>query len=187
MVRSKLLVSFLLIATVAIGFGNVAWITLKAELAQLLIEQAWAKTLQTGAQVKPWQWADTWPVGRMVHPNSNTDLLILEGAQGNALAFGPGRHVNTGELGSESSVIGGHKDTHFAFLAEANVGDALQLQTKDGVWHPYRISAKRIVDIQNQALNIQLNQPRLYLVTCYPFYTITRDNRLRLVVELKPS
>jgi len=121
MVRSKLLVSFLLITTVAIGFGNVAWITLKAELAQLLIEQAWAKTLQTGAQVKPWQWADTWPVGRMVHPNSNTDLFILEGAQGNALAFGPGRHVNTGELGSESSVIGGHKDTHFAFLAEANV------------------------------------------------------------------
>lgn len=187
MAKPKLLVSLLLIVITAIGFGNAAWLSVKAELAQVLIKRAWTDTLQTGDQVRPWQWADTWPVGRMVHPNSNTDLYILEGAQGNALAFGPGRHANAGELGSESSVIGGHKDTHFAFLEKVNVGDALQLQTLDGVWHPYRISAKRIVDIQDQNLHVQLNQKRLYLVTCYPFHTISQNNHLRLVVELEPS
>lgn len=187
MVKPKILISVLLIAAVTFGFGNVAWISIKAELAQVLIEKAWAETLQTGAEVKPWQWADTWPVGRLVHPKSDTDLYILEGAQGNALAFGPGRHVNAGELASETSVIGGHKDTHFAFLEKVNIGDALQLQTSDGIWHPYRISAKRIVDTKKQTLNVQLNQKRLYLVTCYPFHSIAQDNHLRLVVELKPS
>lgn len=185
MVKPKVLISLLLVAAATVGFSNAAWITLKAELAQVLIKQAWTETLQTGVKVKPWQWADTWPVGRIIHPNSNTDLFILEGAQGNALAFGPGRHINAGELGSGSSVIGGHKDTHFAFLEKVKVGDALQLQTPDGIWHPYRIAAKRIADIKNQTLNVQLNQKRLYLVTCYPFHTIAQDNHLRLVVELK--
>lgn len=187
MVKPRLLVSVLLVVLMTIGFGNAAWITLKAELAQVLIKKAWTETLQTGAEIKPWRWADTWPVGRMIHPNSNTDLYILEGAQGNALAFGPGRHINAGKLGSESSVIGGHKDTHFAFLAKVNIGDALQLQTRDGVWHPYRISAKRIVDTQKQTLNVHLNQKRLFLVTCYPFHTLAQESHLRLVVELKPS
>ena len=187
MVKPKVLISLLLIAAVTFGFGNAAWITIKAELAQVLIKKAWTKTLQTGAEVKPWQWADTWPVGRLVHPKSDTDLYILEGSQGNALAFGPGRHINAGELASETSVIGGHKDTHFSFLEKVNVGDALQLQTSDGIWHPYRVSAKRIVNIESQKLNVQLNQKRLYLVTCYPFNTIAQDNYLRLIVELKLS
>ena len=187
MFKPKVLISLLLIAAATVGFSNAAWITLKAELAQVLIKKAWSETLQSGAEVKPWQWADTWPVGRIMHPDSNTDLYILEGAQGNALAFGPGRHINAGELGSETSVIGGHKDTHFAFLKKVNIGDALQLQTRDGVWHPYRISEKRVVNTHKHPLNVQLNQKRLYLVTCYPFHTIAQDNHLRLVVELKPS
>ena len=187
MVKPKALISLLLVAAVIVGFGNAAWITIKAELAQVLIEKAWAETLQTSAEVKPWHWTDTWPVGRLVHPKSDTNLYILEGSQGNALAFGPGRHINSGELGSETSVIGGHKDTHFAFLEKANIGDALQLQTSDEIWHPYRISAKRIVDIKKQTMNIQLNQKRLYLVTCYPFQTVGQDSHLRLIVELKPS
>lgn len=187
MAKIKLIVSLLLIMTISITFGRVAWISIKAELAQILIKQAWDETLHTGTHSKPWYWADTWPVGRMIHPKSGTDLYILEGAQGNALAFGPGRHVDAGKLGSNGSVIGGHKDTHFAFLADVKIGDTLQLQTQDGLWHPYRISAKRVVNTTQGDLAVSLNQATLYLVTCYPFDDIALNNTLRLVVELEPS
>lgn len=187
MIKMKTLAGLLLAVAVIVSFGRAGWITVKAELAQLFIKQAWAETLESGKNVKPWQWADTWPVGRLVHPNSNTDLYVLEGAQGNSLAFGPGRHANSGELGSATSVIGGHKDTHFAFLADVDIDDALQLQTRNGIWHPYKVAAKRIVDIQESALQLTLNEQKLYLVTCYPFHTIAQENSLRLVVELKPS
>ena len=70
-------------------------IYLKAELAQyLLLEKAWTRTLQGENQVKPWPWADTWPVARLQLPKYGIDLIVLSGASGRTLAFGPG-HVST--------------------------------------------------------------------------------------------
>ena len=43
MVKPKVLISVLLVAAVTFGFGKAAWITIKAELAQVLIEKAWTK------------------------------------------------------------------------------------------------------------------------------------------------
>ncbi len=51
------------------------WIDAKALLAQRLISVAWERTLIAGeAGVKPWPWADTWPVARLQVPRLQQDL-----------------------------------------------------------------------------------------------------------------
>ena len=114
--------------------SSAALIQAKARLAPLLIEKAWEQTLRSGATaVKPWPWADTWPVGRLRVESLGVDLLVLEGDSGNALAFGPGRALPSAELGSGGMVvIGGHRDTHFAFLQQLRKGHLLQLQIASG-------------------------------------------------------
>ena len=71
-----------------LGLG--AWIHAKAMLAQSLLETAWSETLRTGKEVKPWPWADTWPVARLTVPRLGIRRIVLAGASGSSLAFGPG-------------------------------------------------------------------------------------------------
>lgn len=183
----KKFIAILLLLASVISFGQAIWIALKAELAQVLIARAWDDTLLSGNVEKPWRWADTWPVGRLMHANTDTDLYVLEGARGNALAFGPGRHVNSDALGKGSSVIGGHRDTHFTFLKHVKTGDIMKLQVLDGRWFHYRVSSKQIFDADDAFLPIQTGEHKLYLVTCYPFNTIETNSNLRLVVALVPT
>jgi len=46
-------------------FGQGAYIHAKALLAQVLLERAFSETIASGREVKPWSWADTWPVARI--------------------------------------------------------------------------------------------------------------------------
>ena len=106
----------------------------KAVLAPKLIEGAWQQTLATGVPgVKPWPWADTWPVARLQVPEQGIEQLVLAGDSGNALAFGPGHTLASAALGSPGlAVVGGHRDTHFAFLRGLQPGTALQLELPVG-------------------------------------------------------
>ena len=70
--------------------GQASWIHAKALVAQVLLRRAWAET-QRGAQTaRPWPWADTWPVARLRSEQHGVDLIVLEGATGEATAFAPG-------------------------------------------------------------------------------------------------
>ena len=98
--------------------GQGVWIHAKALLAQVLLERAFAASLADGRPVKPWSWADTWPVARIEVPRLGKNVIVLHGASGQALAFGPGHLARTpvaGELGH--AVYAAHRDTHSAFLA----------------------------------------------------------------------
>ncbi len=131
-----------------------ALIHAKAWLAPVLIDRAWSLTLAGGgAPVKPWSWADTWPVARLEVPALDVDLLVLAGDSGNALAFGPGHAWASAALGSPGlAVIGGHRDTHFAFLRDLWIGAQLQLQLADGRRRAYRVEALEIVDASRERL-----------------------------------
>jgi sortase A len=186
----KRYIAILLIGVSALSFGQALWISVKAELAQVLIKNAWQDSIDSQTIEKPWTWADTWPVGRLMHPNSETDLYILEGAQGNALAFGPGRHSDSALLGNGSTVIGGHKDTHFAFLKHVELGDMMQLQLLDGRWLPYRVVDKQVYDSSKGPLPVATKGFNVYLVTCYPFDSLdsfSSGGPLRLVITLSLS
>jgi sortase A len=97
--------------------GEGSWIYAKARLAQLLLERAWTRTLAGETQVRPWPWADTWPVARLTVPAKSIDLVVLNGAYGRTLAFGPGYAESSAWPGSAgTTIVTGHRDTHFRFL-----------------------------------------------------------------------
>ena len=74
----------------AASFGQGAYIVAKAHVAQWLLHAAWDESRATGIAVKPWPWADTHPVARLMAPTQDSDVLVLAGASGRTLAFGPG-------------------------------------------------------------------------------------------------
>lgn len=161
--------------------GSGVYIQLKAALAQQLIASAWA---EAGA-AKPWPWADTWPIARLQWPDRGVDLYVLAGSRGNALAFGPAHDETSSEPGEPGiSVIGGHRDTHFAFLSEVQTGEELRLTGKDGSVRRYRVTETRIADIRRGPLRAAGDG--LLLVTCFPFDAIRPGGPLRYLVVARP-
>jgi len=160
----------------------------KAWLAPVLIERAWEESLARKGSVPPWPWADTWPIARLRVPAAGVNLLVLAGDSGNALAFGPGHARASAQPGhSGTVVIGGHRDTHFAFLGELKPTMMLYLEAADGVTRSYRVEASTIVDASTHRLAVHDPQDRLLLVTCYPFDALRAGGPLRYVVTARPT
>ena len=161
-------------------------IYLKAKLAQVLIKQAWSETLVSDGDVKPWPWADTWPVARL--QVADTDLYILQGAQGSSLAFGPGwmeDSVRPEEIGTK--LIAGHRDTHFKFLQDLQSNDALTLTGRDGRQTDYYVDSIQIIDSSKEQLLIDTQPEQLVLITCYPFDAIEASGPQRYIVNALPD
>ena len=178
-----------LLVTIAL-WGNSLSIYAKAYLAKYLIADAWESTITSQEHTKPWQWADTWPVAKMVFPSHQQSLIVLAGANGSSLAFGPG-HVSGTSLFSENGtkVVGGHRDTHFGFLQNVKIGDSFMVQDEKGIWKTYTITGTEIVNTKQRDWHIDHNKSQVQLVTCYPFDSISPGGPLRYVVsaEQRPS
>lgn len=180
--------AILLLALAAWQLGAAAYIHAKALLAQELLVCAWHRTLEGEGPVRPWPWADIHPVARLSIPGQGRDLIVLEGASGQALAFGPAHVLGTalpGEAGS--SAIVGHRDTHFRFLRELRSGDRIELERHDGTRLSYRVSALRIVDSRRERLPLGTEVESLRLITCYPFEAVRPGGPLRIEVIAKPE
>jgi sortase A len=163
--------------------GSGVYIYGKALLAQHLLRDAWQRTLAGGRQVRPWPWADTWPVARLRAPQHGIDLIVLAGASGRTLAFGPGHLDGTPPPGAiGNSVIGGHRDTSLRFLARLAPGDTLLLDTPEGRRIRYRIGGSEIVDAGRPWFGPEFAGRMLTLVTCYPFDAIVPGGPLRYLV-----
>ncbi len=163
--------------------GQGAYIPAKAWLAQELMQQAWRRAENGEQDLAPWPWADTRPIAKLSANDGEVELIVLAGASGRTLAFGPG-HVSAsalpGELGN--SVIGGHRDTHFRFLQDLQAGDTVRVQTPDGERYRYQVISREVVDSRYGGLLIDSPEPTLSLVTCYPFNARTPGGPLRYVV-----
>jgi len=162
------------------------YIEAKARLAQHLILRAWNATRNGSAHARPWPWADTEPVARLLVPGVDVDLVILAGASGRSLAFGPGHLTGTPLPGEEgNAVVSGHRDTHFAFLARLQAGDELAVQRRDGRWRRYIVTGAEVVDRGETRLVGASGDTRLTLVTCYPFGALRPGGPLRYVVTAR--
>jgi len=172
-----------LVALATWELGRGAWIQAKAWVAQGLIAHAWTRTLSGERQAKPWPWADTWPVARLSVPRLGIERYVLAGADGAAAAFGPW-HVSGTALPGEAgnSVIGGHRDTHLAFLARLKPGDVLIAERADGRRVTYRVSATQVLDRREVWDTKQEGPARLTLVTCYRFDARRAGGRRRRVL-----
>jgi sortase A len=180
------------IALIAVGLlatGAGLAIEGKAWLGQQLLERGWQR-MQDDPQAadgagRPWAWADTHPVARLLAPAQGADVLILAGATGRTLAWGPG-HLDGTALPGEpgEAVVTAHRDTHFAFLARVRRGDALVIERRDGVRVSYRVVDTAVVAADQLALRAQddTHVPTLTLVTCYPFGALAPGTPWRYVV-----
>ena len=163
--------------------GNATYIHAKALLAGYLLRNAWAETVEKGGRIKPWPWADTWPVAKLTVPEQAIDLVVLEGDTGNVLAFGPGHMVLSSLPGQPgNSIISGHRDTTFHFLEKVKKGDVIELQTLKGETVTYRVSGTYITDEAVLDMPIESDTPLLTLVTCYPFDAVNPGGSQRYIV-----
>ena len=163
--------------------GEGLWIPAKAWLAQQLIAQAWDEAMATRRPVPPWPWADTTPVARLVVPALGVDQIVLAHATGRTLAFGPAHLDGSPSPGAAGlSVVSGHRDTNFRFLADVAPGTGLRIQRADGAWVDYVIREVQVVDGRMARLPLIGNgPPQLALTTCYPFDAVMPGGPLRLV------
>jgi sortase A len=149
--------------------GQAVYIHAKALLAQILLERAFTQTLATGRDVKPWSWADTWPVARVSIPRLNASAIVLAGASGQALAFGPGQVERTPQAGERGTAIySAHRDTHFAFLGDVAIGDEIRVVRRDGREFRFRVTGTSIVHWDASGIDPAAAGRRLALVTCWP-------------------
>jgi sortase A len=176
-------------AVVALALGGLTliaqgiYVHAKAKLAQILLERAFAQALSTGTPVKPWSWADTWPVARVVVPRLGKSAIVLAGSSGQALAFGPGQLERTPEIGEEGTAIyAAHRDTHFAFLADVRVGDHVEVTRRDGKVFRFRVTGASVVRFDHSGIDPYSSGRRLVLSTCWPLNARTQGP-LRYVVN----
>ncbi|MCH8497846.1 MAG: class GN sortase [Marinobacter sp.] len=160
------------------------WIPAKAVVAQQLLHRAWAETQASQTPVRPWPWADTWPVARLTFPDQGQSLVVLAGTDGGALAFAPGHLTGSALPGAGGEVvIAGHRDTHFALLRHVATGERIDLLAADGGRYQYRVQRIAIVNADQQGLDLLHDRDRLILVTCYPFDATHPGGPLRYVIE----
>lgn len=179
------LAGFLVLAAACFAAGGQIYV--KAWLAQRLLLRAWAETRAGTGRVKPWPWADTWPVARLSAPRLGVQLIVLADASGRSLAFGPGHVAGTAPPGAAgNTILSGHRDTQFRFLKDLALGDEIRLETADGATHVYGVTGTFVVHASDPDVGQETGAPRLTLVTCYPFDAVVPGGPLRYVVEAEP-
>jgi len=180
------IIIIILFATSLYQLAAASWIQGKAIIAQQLLMHSWEKTLSdtnnnTGIH-KPWSWADTWPVAKLIVPQHHIEQIVLAGDSGSSLAFAPGYSFSSAPPNSTGlTVFSGHRDTHFHFLKELKINEILYIQTIDKTL-AYQIDDIKIVDSRTFTLEPDREKQTLVLVTCYPFNSLNNGGTLRYLI-----
>ena len=181
------LLTILVAGLLAIGcwqLGEGSWIYAKAGLAQFLLQRAWCRALAGEAVPKPWPWAHTGPVRRPRMQHASAARIVLAGAYGRTLAFGPGHVTSSALPGQEGTVmLTGHRDTHFRFLKDVKLDDHIALTGSDGTTLQYRVIEQRVMDSRLELIPTGQGPGDLVLVTLFPFDAIRAGGPLRYVVR----
>ena len=164
--------------------STAGWIQGKAIIAQYLLNSSWQTTRfeTVDSAHKPWPWADTWPVAKLIVPQHDIEQIILAGDSGSSLAFGPGLSLaGVAPNTPGTTLISGHRDTHFQFLKDIQLNDTLYLQTAKQT-ERYQVYDLQIVDSKNYKVQSYADEQALVLATCYPFDAVTSGGTLRYLV-----
>src|SRR3984957_12995154 len=155
-------------------FGQGVYIHAKALVAQILLENAFDQAVTSGRNVKPWSWADTWPIARIEIGRLHASAIVLAGSSGQALAFGPGHVELTPDAGERGvAVYSAHRDTHFRFLKDVVIGDEIDGARSDGNMFRYRADRTSVVRFDNSGIDALGGEYELVLSTCWPLEAIT--------------
>ena len=182
----------LAVALAAVGVwqvGHGVWMYAKARLAQHLLQRAWERTLAGESDVRPWPWADTWPVARLRVPAHGADLIVLDGVSGRTLAFAPGHASGSARPGATgTAIVSGHRDTHFSFLQRVRPGDEVIIDTPGHPPARFRVREMAVVDARTAVIRREGDgKAGLVLLTCYPFDAIRPGGPLRYAVTAEAA
>jgi sortase A len=123
-------------------------------------------------------------VARLEVAALDADMIVLSGATGPTLAFGPGHMLTSAHPGTnQNAVLVGHRDTHFKFLEDIAIGETIHLKTPDGESHRYTVSETEILHQSATHVLQRGGIKALTLITCWPFDAIVPGGPLRYVVR----
>jgi sortase A len=180
----KIIVKLAFITTLLIassGLIKIGYYHVKTEVAQYLLESAWSTNVKKS---KPWPWADTWPVFKIVLPSIQVSSLVLKDVSGESLAFGPGLMTPNklpGELGN--SFIAAHRDTHFKNIGKLKKGDEIIVQKQAGELLTFVVDSIQVINSKIEQANTATDDKRITLVTCYPFDAKEANTPFRYLVS----
>lgn len=111
-------------------------------------------------------------VGRLEIPRVGISVMVVEGVEADDLERAAGHIPGTALPGQRGNVgIAAHRDTYFRPLAKIHSGDAMTLETLDGLYR-YQVVSTQIVRPENVAVLYPTGRDALTLVTCYPFHYV---------------
>ncbi len=163
---------WLFLGVMALGGVMIAkalYIPVKAEVAQVLLARAFEQSLEQGAPVKPWSWADTAPLARVSAPRLEVSEIVLAGGSGEAMAFGPTAVVD--DRAARITVLAAHRDTHFKFVQRLLIGDDIWMERIDGTTEKYRVTRTEVTAWDQFTHPSDGGEGLIALTTCYPFDT----------------
>ena len=141
----------------------------KGYVAQILLDHAWKRTVQTRSPQLAWPWAETHPVGKIYFPKMDEFFTILDGTTTEALAFGPGLVEGTSYPGEAGNIcIAGHRDSFFNNIQNLDIGDIIRIDYVDSQ-QLFQIENTRVVQPEDTRWLAPSDSTLLTLITCYPF------------------
>ncbi len=111
-------------------------------------------------------------VGRMEIPRLGLSAMVFEGSSDSVLRRGIGHLPNSAMPGRPGNVaLTGHRDTFFRPLRDVSAHDEIIVTTPQGRYR-YRVESTKIVAPTDLSVLKSAGEPRLTLITCYPFHFI---------------
>ncbi len=190
-----------------------SWLPAKAWLSQQLIKHSWQQSISIMAQqqmqekqqqirsqdntnphslskpiaIKPWPWADTFPIAELVFQRIDKSIVVLNGGDPTTLAFSAGAVAPFNQPAAiKPFVVAGHRDSHFAFLEDIAIKDIISLVDARGKMQHYQVESIDIVDATIGQFPLVADERSLVLITCYPFKGITNSADERYVITATP-
>jgi sortase A len=115
---------------------------------------------------------DGGPVGKLEIPRIGISVMVLQGTEDDALAFGAGHVSGTPLPGTAGNfAIAAHRDTFFRNLKDIRRGDNIRYSTVRQSYE-YIVDSMETVDPDNTQILESHARPELTLITCFPFYFI---------------
>jgi sortase A len=175
----KSLIKKSLLVTGSLLCLHAVWLPVKASLSEQLISYSWHQTIDLQQKIKPWPWADTYPIAELVFERLNQSVVVLNGGDPTTLAFSVGAIAPFNQASStQPFVVAGHRDSHFSFLNEVIMNDLISLADKHGQSQLYQVEAIDIVDASTGELPVLADSSQLILITCYPFTDIGNISKI---------
>jgi len=147
-----------------------------------LIAHSWSTGDKHQLPPAPWPWADTRAIAKLEVPALGKSVFVMRDDSAESLAFGPGHLPASAAPGGDGHVvISGHRDSHFEFLQDLQVGQMISLKDYAASEKRYRVTDTHILDINTDTLSYT-ERDQLTLITCYPFQTLIPGGPLRFIV-----